>query len=97
MKMIHRPRVASISTSEKPVLLMNIGVGWSATTPFAYTLGIQQKYCHIGHLKENSYLRMLYEQDILNERDAIEHAITCLLYTSPSPRDKRQSRMPSSA
>ena len=23
--------------------------------------------------------------------------ITCLLYTSPSPRDKRQSRMPSSA
>ena len=24
-------------------------------------------------------------------------AITCLLYTSPSPRDKRQSRMPSSA
>ena len=25
------------------------------------------------------------------------HAIICLLYTSPSPRDKRQSRMPSSA
>ena len=24
-------------------------------------------------------------------------AIVCLLYTSPSPRDKRQSRMPSSA
>ena len=26
-----------------------------------------------------------------------EDFITCLLYTSPSPRDKRQSRMPSSA
>ena len=25
------------------------------------------------------------------------HSRTCLLYTSPSPRDKRQSRMPSSA
>ena len=25
------------------------------------------------------------------------HPCTCLLYTSPSPRDKRQSRMPSSA
>ena len=25
------------------------------------------------------------------------NAHTCLLYTSPSPRDKRQSRMPSSA
>ena len=27
----------------------------------------------------------------------IEGLATCLLYTSPSPRDKRQSRMPSSA
>ena len=25
------------------------------------------------------------------------HDSNCLLYTSPSPRDKRQSRMPSSA
>ena len=25
------------------------------------------------------------------------HKFSCLLYTSPSPRDKRQSRMPSSA
>ena len=25
------------------------------------------------------------------------HYVICLLYTSPSPRDKRQSRMPSSA
>ena len=28
---------------------------------------------------------------------AIMDFYTCLLYTSPSPRDKRQSRMPSSA
>ena len=26
-----------------------------------------------------------------------ENTLSCLLYTSPSPRDKRQSRMPSSA
>ena len=26
-----------------------------------------------------------------------EQILSCLLYTSPSPRDKRQSRMPSSA
>ena len=31
-------------------------------------------------------------------RDAgIDLFVCCLLYTSPSPRDKRQSRMPSSA
>ena len=28
---------------------------------------------------------------------AVAKALLCLLYTSPSPRDKRQSRMPSSA
>ena len=31
------------------------------------------------------------------ERFVPAHPIACLLYTSPSPRDKRQSRMPSSA
>ena len=31
----------------------------------------------------------------LDQSGAIRN--TCLLYTSPSPRDKRQSRMPSSA
>ena len=29
--------------------------------------------------------------------DSANLILTCLLYTSPSPRDKRQSRMPSSA
>ena len=29
--------------------------------------------------------------------DDVELNTDCLLYTSPSPRDKRQSRMPSSA
>ena len=30
-------------------------------------------------------------------KEAVDRAGICLLYTSPSPRDKRQSRMPSSA
>ena len=34
----------------------------------------------------------------INDRGGVDvHAYACLLYTSPSPRDKRQSRMPSSA
>ena len=32
-----------------------------------------------------------------SEYDLRKEELTCLLYTSPSPRDKRQSRMPSSA
>ena len=31
------------------------------------------------------------------EFDTLKRLLSCLLYTSPSPRDKRQSRMPSSA
>ena len=33
----------------------------------------------------------------LADKGEIGGATSCLLYTSPSPRDKRQSRMPSSA
>ena len=34
---------------------------------------------------------------LLDNFTLISLASACLLYTSPSPRDKRQSRMPSSA
>ena len=34
---------------------------------------------------------------IANSQDSGTNFITCLLYTSPSPRDQRGSRMPSSA
>ena len=34
---------------------------------------------------------------IINFLSEEQRDIACLLYTSPSPRDKRQSRMPSSA
>ena len=36
-----------------------------------------------------------YDMEVFSDSDDILY--TCLLYTSPSPRDKRQSRMPSSA
>ena len=43
--------------------------------------------------------RFLFERNIVfNPKDANSYLyLACLLYTSPSPRDKRQSRMPSSA
>ena len=37
----------------------------------------------------------LYNKQRFKEKATMRK--TCLLYTSPSPRDKRQSRMPSSA
>ena len=42
--------------------------------------------------------KVSFYSNIIKEKLKIVHiADTCLLYTSPSPRDKRQSRMPSSA
>ena len=42
------------------------------------------------HVAEHFHLLELGTADYWDD-------LTCLLYTSPSPRDKRQSRMPSSA
>ena len=39
----------------------------------------------------------LYVHTTEGKDDMPAHIKSCLLYTSPSPRDKRQSRMPSSA
>ena len=40
---------------------------------------------------------IIIENDQLKGIVTGEMGVSCLLYTSPSPRDKRQSRMPSSA
>ena len=45
---------------------------------------------------QNKYHQIAFQAP-LNELPAAGVATGCLLYTSPSPRDKRQSRMPSSA
>ena len=37
------------------------------------------------------------EDELGNATNRVTGDMVCLLYTSPSPRDKRQSRMPSSA
>ena len=45
--------------------------------------------------KKNKKKRKKSEE--ISGRSSLERSCNCLLYTSPSPRDKRQSRMPSSA
>ena len=44
--------------------------------------------------EESDFIPLMTNED----EEALEkESLPCLLYTSPSPRDKRQSRMPSSA
>ena len=55
--------------------------------------------------KFSQLLEWIYEVDQVTDPEARSRLVgqiksmpqDCLLYTSPSPRDKRQSRMPSSA
>ena len=52
-----------------------------------------------GHASE-SLLRATAKRlgvELTGKMHACTGCLICLLYTSPSPRDKRQSRMPSSA
>ena len=52
----------------------------------------QEIWAAIAHLKDETGMAILVIDKSLKELNAI-----CLLYTSPSPRDRTRSRMPSSA
>ena len=54
-----------------------------------YTIGSGKEDYEKAHIPGADFLDL--QQELSN------NASNCLLYTSPSPRDKRQSRMPSSA
>ena len=51
-----------------------------------------EKLVSLLETDDNAYVRRATAWSLANYDNEI-----CLLYTSPSPRDKRQSRMPSSA
>ena len=50
-------------------------------------------YASIGEWKPEKYYANQYDLAAKHT----QHTQTCLLYTSPSPRDRQKSRMPSSA
>ena len=52
-------------------------------------------YLYIPEDEWQMIMETYEKDDVIQELSECLH--TCLLYTSPSPRDKRQSRMPSSA
>ena len=65
----------------------------------AYTAdNIDIQYAHLAlAISQNPDVRE-FAKTMIRDHEAVNaQALACLLYTSPSPRDKRQSRMPSSA
>ena len=69
-----------------------------------HTINAMQRLEQHLEFQANNLKRYIMEDvsttpDDINLRNIVNqvHRCICLLYTSPSPRDKRQSRMPSSA
>ena len=65
-------------------------------------LSMQNRFLCVGHSRVVNPQNDKWGMDVLydnfsNYAGFFEQALTCLLYTSPSPRDQRGSRMPSSA
>ena len=55
---------------------------------------------NLNIVEEGPNIAISQQQDVLDlmdEWNVNQHSKTCLLYTSPSPRDREKSRMPSSA
>ena len=76
----------NLCAGETPGVVYNITFNLDAT---AIDVGANGMYMGGGILGEANAVAM--------SDDDGDGVWTCLLYTSPSPRDKRQSRMPSSA
>ena len=78
------------------VLEQLVGGHWQPLEFFSKKLNdAQRKYSTFDRELLALYLAVQHFRHSIEGRNV--QAYTCLLYTSPSPRDKRQSRMPSSA
>ena len=67
-----------------------------------YNLLEERKIDKINHVPDNLTIQYLYARSyfkyaVSDELAEANKYYTCLLYTSPSPRDRTRSRMPSSA
>ena len=60
---------------------------------------MEQKFPLPPFTKEMAIEKIQKAEDAWNSKnpESVSKAYTCLLYTSPSPRDRQKSRMPSSA
>ena len=68
-----------------------------ASFPLPSASALRVKLCLTDRVWVNRPKRTSNHERLYIHETAATPSVTCLLYTSPSPRDKRQSRMPSSA
>ena len=69
----------------------------SVTPDAEQTMAYVARVSNPNNQENPNYAKLLGYCIKHNHWSVFEQSFICLLYTSPSPRDKRQSRMPSSA
>ena len=78
-------------------ILRMMGSLMKETRPFTFFSYIAVGLVGISMFSAAPVLVEYFSTGLVNRMPTWVLSMTCLLYTSPSPRDKRQSRMPSSA
>ena len=71
--------------------------GWPGHEPEKCTQILTEMLEPDGFKVRAEYQTSAFAEDYVHDMDLIIPLVTCLLYTSPSPRDRQKSRMPSSA
>ena len=106
------PAPFQLDTSDSE-LWFELARGWIERTRSVHGVNVSDlynpsfRYLPLGQMNTNDKIAIVFEQEIngipvesgrMNLLfDTRGRLLSCLLYTSPSPRDQRGSRMPSSA
>ena len=81
----------------KPVLTEKMTIQGEKLNRYGFIVDVRANKLQIRNAVEQMYNVVVTDVNTVNYMGKLKSRYTCLLYTSPSPRDKRQSRMPSSA
>ena len=82
--------MAGYISKKYPTLVFNRSVAKAENWVKTYKGEIGNSPAELGNVCEEIYM-------CIGNDDDVREVISCLLYTSPSPRDRTRSRMPSSA
>ena len=93
---IKNHEIPRMDTGEVPAFLVDIVISEDTEKPITSGLFRLEKGESLTYTYTYHEMKLIVDGTLIIE-DETGQKKTCLLYTSPSPRDKRQSRMPSSA